>query len=291
MRRKLVKQGKGALTISLPKEWILENTLSQGNDVIIEQQDNNLLLKPEEQVKQKEAKLTLEPQSPEAYRSILGSLYRGGYDIINIKFKDTKVIQNLEKAVNSIYGYELFYISDTECIIKTIYNNENTEIKLHHGRMVYAILTMQSIIQRDFKESKKNSKEELLQLRNNILKQRDLIVRVIKKKHLLQNNVFPYYTISLSLWGIARNYYHLYTEIESIDNLELLETINSYFRKSFKNIDNISMKRYLERHKEYEEVYKQCIETGNNNPLVPYCMSIILQIQLSDSSIYLLNYG
>ncbi len=290
MRRKLIKQGQGALTISLPKKWTDFNELHAGDDLILEEDMNNLVLKTNNQKKILEAEISLSLHSPAAYRSIIGGLYRGGYDVIKVNFSDKKVIPNLEKAVSTLYGFEVFYSDKEGCIIRSIYDSENTDVEAHVRRMIFAIKTMQSIITRDISKGISVSDEELLQLRNNILKQRDLIVRIIKKQKLLSNDIFPYYTISLSLWGIARNYFHLYKDTEGKQNTKLLEHTNKYFEDSFKKIASLSGKDFLIRNERYAEIYDKCKKALLKDKTASYCMAIVLQIQLSDSSIYLLNY-
>lgn len=291
MRRKLVRQGKGALTLSLPKKWIEFNELNAGDEVIVEDRENNLLLTNESKPKISETRIHLDHLSVAAYRSLLGGLYRGGFDKIHVDFDDKRVISNLEKAVNSIYGFEVFYVSEKSCVVRSIYSAEKTDIKSHINRIIYTIETMQQMIVEDISRGRYNSKEELLQLRNNVLKQRDLIVRIIKKKKLLGNDVFPYYTISLSLWGVARNYYHMYNDLEGMHDISFLEKTNEYFRRSFGNLGSVSMKEYLARHERYSKIYSECKELMGSDRIASYCMNIITQVQLTDSSIYLLNHG
>ena len=129
MKRKLIKQGKGSLTISLPKEWIDYHELNPGDSIDVNEEGNDLVIKSDSKKTLKGTEIKLDYQSKESYRSLIGSLYRGGYDIINVKFDDNKILDNLQKAVESIYGFELMYIEKDSCVIKSIYDKERTEIK------------------------------------------------------------------------------------------------------------------------------------------------------------------
>ncbi len=292
MRRKLISQGKGALTVSLPKRWITQHSLQASQELDIQDNANELIIRPVGTPPASETDIDLDYLSPEAYRSLLGSLYRGGYDSINVSFHDTRVLKNLEHAVNSIYGFEVFYTSEQTCVIKSIYDAENTSIQDHYRRMVYIIQSMHALIVSDFKKRVFQSKPELLQLRNNVLKQRDLIVRVIKKQKLLDNMHFPYYQISLSLWGIARNLYHLYRDQQNTpvgkEGITLLDDVGSYFTESFRNITQRDNESLLQRHTQYETIYAKAQGLLGNESVAAYCMSIILDIQLCESSFYLL---
>ena len=45
MKRKLIKQGTGALTITLPKSWVSKYELKSGDEVEVDEQERILLLK------------------------------------------------------------------------------------------------------------------------------------------------------------------------------------------------------------------------------------------------------
>lgn len=298
MKRKLIKQGKGSLTISLPKEWIDYHELNPGDSIDVNEEGNDLVIKSDSKKTLKGTEIKLDYQSKESYRSLIGSLYRGGYDIINVKFDDNKILDNLQKAVESIYGFELMYIEKDSCVIKSIYDKERTEIKSHIKRIIYTVKTIQKIIIDDINDGEFDSFSQIQKLRDNVLKNRDLIIRVIKKQKLLDNSNFPYYTITLSLWGVVRNYYKMYENLEGLfiddKSIELLNETNNYVKKLFSNIDSLNKDDFLKRHNLYENVYElalDCIKNKKINSLIPsFCLNIIIDSQLSDSYTYLLNH-
>lgn len=290
MRRKLIKQGKGALTVSLPKKWIDFNSLTSGDEIDVVDISNDLVLKTAFKKILKETQITLDYDSVGAYRSILGSLYRGGFDVINVKYSDVKLLSNLESAVSTLYGLDIFDVKNNGCVIKTIYDSENTNVVDHVKRIIYSIKTMQNIILTDFEKGTRESKDELLQLRANVLKQRDLVVRLIKKQKLLENNIFPYYTITLCLWGVARSYYHMYTDTNKSVSTSLLKEVIDYFNNSFKKLSNLKQKELVKKNKDYASIYSKCSFNLKKDVLASYCLNIITQIQLTDSSIFLLSH-
>jgi phosphate uptake regulator len=293
MRRKLIRQGEGTITISLPKNWVSENKLKKGNEVELEERNNEIIVRAEKVNRKNTASIKLGKESSDTYRSIIGGLYRGGYDEIEIELIEKEGIANIEKAINSLYGFEVFYVSNNRCIVRSIYDSEKIDIKSHVLRIIHTIKTIQGIVVEDLEKGKLDSKKEVYELRNNVLKQRDLIMRVIKKERLLGNEVFPYYTIVLSLWGVTRNYYHLYKNLVKGDKryMGLLRETNDYFNRSFERMDNLSTQDFLRRHKRYSKAYNKVLERVEESKILSFCLQIITEVQLSDSSIYLLNYG
>jgi antitoxin component of MazEF toxin-antitoxin module len=57
MERKLVRQGKNALTVTLPSRWIQKFNLSQNNSVIITEEKENLIISTSCEKKEKIANL------------------------------------------------------------------------------------------------------------------------------------------------------------------------------------------------------------------------------------------
>lgn len=295
MRRKLIKQGKSSLTISLPKKWINLHKLSSGDSVDVELEDNDLIIKNDSKKPLKKTEIELNDHNKETFRSLIGSLYRGGYDEIKVKYDDDKILINLQDAVDSILGFEIVYIEKKSCIIKSIYDNENAKIKPHIKRIIHSIFTIQEMIHEDLKNNEKSTLQ-IKKLRNNVLKNRDLIIRIIKKQKLLDDSSFPYYTITLSLWGVTRNYYklHKYTDNDiSKQDLKLLKETNQYVKNMFKNLDKLNKKEFLNRHNRYEKIHKKALELiKENKSLIPsFCLNIIIETQLSDSQTYLLNHN
>jgi phosphate uptake regulator len=298
MKRKLIKQGKGALTLSLPKDWIDFNELKYGQEINIYEEDNKLIIQATETKRIKETSINLDYQTHEDYRNIIATLYRGGYDVINVNFSDKRVIPKLQKVMESLYGFEIFSIKKNSCIIKSIYVEEFRDIKTYLRRMIYNIQNMQEIINEDIKKKKFSSKEEIIDSRNNILKQRDLIMRIIKVQKLVDNKHFPYYSIVSSLWAIARNYYHLYLNLNNKMNiskkeLELLKETEEYFNFSFSSF-NSDIKILFKRNENYRKLRDEVLDflKTNKKPslIISFCLDIIFSIQSSDSFVYLISH-
>jgi phosphate uptake regulator len=292
MQRKLVKQGKGALTVSLPKKWIDANNLEAGDDVNIEEELHSITLSTTKKKPiMKSINISLEEGSYNSFRSLLGGLYRGGYDQIKVTYKNPKAITLLQKAVDSLYGFEVFDIDEKSCIIKGIYQEEVPEIESHIRKSIHTIKVMQDMIEEDLQKKEYDSKKEIFQLRNNVLKQRDLIIRIIVQNKLLEKETFPYYQISVNLWTIARNYYNLYDSMNSRiskKKIDYLKETNKMFTNFFYSLQK---HEHLDMHKQYRTLSNKGKELmqGKDSLFISYCLNILMAIQSSNSSALLLN--
>ncbi|PIN79894.1 hypothetical protein COV16_01800 [Candidatus Woesearchaeota archaeon CG10_big_fil_rev_8_21_14_0_10_34_8] len=294
MRRKLIKQGGYGLTFYVPKKWVDSKGLKAGDEINISEEDNKLIIEPGETKKQpKKTEITINMQSFNIYRSLIGSLYRAGYDEIKVIFDDRKIIPELQKTIDSLYGFEIFDIDEKSCTIKSVYSEETTEIASHTRKMIHIIKTMQDIILEDIRNNKFISKKELFEFRSNILKQRDIIARVIVQKRSLTNKTFPHYLISNNLWNIARNYYNLYsnttTKVKKSD-IDFLIKTNKYFAEFFERLEKHKL---VEKHKTYRKTINEgisLIKTNNASIIISYCINILMLIQSCNSQILLTNH-
>jgi len=296
MKRKLIKQGGGGLTFYVPKKWTDLNKLEPGDELEIQEEDNKLLVNVSGKKKQPKATtITLEPGHYNEFRSIIGGLYREGYDLIRVKYNDSKVLDELQKTVDSLYGFEVFDMDEKSCTIKGIYQEEATEVKAHFKRIIHSLNVMQSTIGEDIEKKEFDSKREILQYRNNVLKQRDIITRTIVQRKLLTKEHFPYYQMSFNLWNIARNYNFIYLHLIrkkkiSKQSLKFLKETEKLFNDTFHDTKKVNT---LVTHRKYIENLKNGIglmEGKNNSLVISYCLNILQLIQACNSQILLLNH-
>lgn len=296
MNRKLIKQGGGGLTFYVPKKWTEKYNLKAGDELNILEKDAFLQISPSElKTEAKSAMLEVEFENFNIYRSLIGGLYRSGYEDIKVKFKDIKVISLLQKVVDSLYGMEILDIDEHSCTIRSVYKEESAEVKPYLLKVVHTIKTMQKIITGDLASGKNSSQEELFQFRNNVLKQRDLIVRIISVYKLADDSHLPYSTLASNLWNIARSYYDLYLYNNnnkiSKNSLILLNKINSLFANQFADMGNNNL---VDRHKEYALLMKEALklikDKKESHLVLSYGINILMMIQSCNSLIFSIGY-
>jgi len=290
MRRKLVLQGKSTLTLSLPKRWVDLNNIAPGDEVEIDEKDNQLSIRNiNVQKPLQEINLSIDG-SYNKLRSLLGGFYRGGYEKITLKFTDQKISKIIFEIVESLYGAEIYDVTPNTCVIR-IFDQEQEEIPPHFNRMIHIIKTMIEMII----ENKRDAAKEITLLRNKILRERDLISRLILKQKLLDNGHFPYYMLAGNLWNIARNYTHYYLAQESRkkqdpSTIQFFQKTNQLFHDFFTKLNQYT-------HEEIDKRYRQVMQEGeilickkNSNPqLIAYCFAILMLIQSSNSHALLLT--
>ncbi|MCF7860742.1 hypothetical protein K9M79_00730 [Candidatus Woesearchaeota archaeon] len=117
-RRKLVRQGRNALTITLPSEWTKQNKLSQGCEVELTLSDVGLTIgtfQPEKN----EIAVTLSTDNEKYISHVIRNMYYIGYTRISLTLRK-KSINAISKVVSRCMGYEIVEQSNSHCIISMV---------------------------------------------------------------------------------------------------------------------------------------------------------------------------
>lgn len=170
MERKLVKQGRNALTMTLPAEWTKKYGLGGGSLVNVDQEIDFLVIRPKSKKNLENKKIEVDIKGlerPIAYHMIFSN-YIEGYDTIVVKNDDPKLVHNISKA---LIGFIVEEEKGEEIILKNIISapEENIEEVLRrifnlvvaHAKQLRKILDKEI----DLKEHKDNER----QIDNNIL--------------------------------------------------------------------------------------------------------------------------
>src|SRR3990167_8185350 len=86
MKRKVVKQGAATLMVSLPSKWAKKYNLKKGDEINIEELDNNLVLSKESVSGKRRTSINLTNHTESAIRTAITNTYRAGYDLVTVQF-------------------------------------------------------------------------------------------------------------------------------------------------------------------------------------------------------------
>lgn len=179
MRRKLVKQGDNALTITVPAAWTKVHKLTPGAEVDVRQEGQELILSsgPAEQ---KTADITINKGEEKK----ICTLYREGYDRIIVRFSNAKTLSKIQRVVGNLYGFETIEITTNSCTIVSVHDEKPEELQNHIQRMMTALSVLQELVRKHRTHRKEN--EHITHFRDSVVKQADLIVRLIRKHRLIE---------------------------------------------------------------------------------------------------------
>lgn len=127
MKRKVIKQGNGTLTITLPKGWTEKIGLKGGDEIDV-QSDGDILKVGFSEGKQKKKEFSIclakEEMADKRYlEAHLDSLYIAGYDRIILELPEKKSINAIQSIIkDNFLGYEISSFDKSKCVIDNIAN-------------------------------------------------------------------------------------------------------------------------------------------------------------------------
>jgi len=107
MKRKLVKQGIRALTLTLPSDWIKRNHLNPGDEIDLIEQENTLTISTEKQQPLKEITVDVSGLLPRLADRFMARAYQKGYDKIILKFDNPDLMIAVKNKIPELMGYEI----------------------------------------------------------------------------------------------------------------------------------------------------------------------------------------
>lgn len=206
MRRKLIRQGKNALTMTLPASWIEKKNLKAGDEIEIDEKEGSLMLGGLSK-NTKTISLYFENAERQLIRTILASYYRKGYYEIEVKFKGYAPFELLQEVVSSLMGYEIISLTKNSCIIRDVMGTENLSSINTINKIFQNINLLYELIIEQFTKTKPI---DLAQIKKNIIKLRDYCQRVISIEN--KEEAFELYAFVLALEKIAGELYSLSRE-------------------------------------------------------------------------------
>ncbi len=297
MRRKIIKQGLGAYTITLPKKWIDFTQIKAGDEVSINEAGKTLIIEAEQSQAVEERKAVLNYNNykeGEHLRSFLGSLYRGGYDTIVINYDDMSVQEKVHKAIQSMYGFEIVEFNKSFCVIKNVGLEADSDISKFLRKLVFVVENIQNLVKDVIFSSNFENEQELRYLRTSAIKLKDLSMRIVAKQKLFDNSSLTSYLVVEKLWQIVRANIHIY---------DLLKESKKIFKSTQKNIEYLS--KYLQESLSFKKItseqnrkdyislktnIEKALEKAENSEINAYLLQILIYIHSINSKLEIIRF-
>ncbi|USH00700.1 phosphate uptake regulator PhoU [Thermococcus argininiproducens] len=145
--RKIQFTGRSSYIISLPKKWVRENNLKQGDIVPITiNPDGSLLIFPKEprEISESRELLISKEISPDMAVRLLISAYIQGYDIIDVKFTEDMPIYKVKirQTIQNLPGLEIILEEPLRITSKSLLADEEVNLKEIIERLTSILISM-----------------------------------------------------------------------------------------------------------------------------------------------------
>jgi phosphate uptake regulator len=250
VKRKIVQHGSSSLTISLPYKWTKKFNLKKGDEIELEEKGSSLVVNTGMTNNSNKIRFTIDNKD-EFLRRYLISLYKQGYDEIEIASNDGLPLRKIKDVLNEVLGFEIIEQNTHSCVIRNIAQASDSEF----DPMLRRVFLITLSLARDSLEALKNKNFDQLkdleeiQYTNNKLT--NLCQRILNKKGYKDHTKTNYmYSIIDQVeqigdhYGDLCRYFHENRVEIKKDVISQFEEVNKLFEftyKVFYNFDNSEM--------------------------------------------------
>ncbi|MBR9706483.1 phosphate uptake regulator PhoU [Candidatus Pacearchaeota archaeon] len=140
MRRKVVKQGNQAYTVTLPIAWVRRNKIDETREVEMSDSGKSIRITNEGKIRIKKAKLKIEDMNSRNIYRHLSALYAKGIDEIEIE-SSKDLTSKILTGLNNTIGYALLCKKDNIYQIKDIGGSTYSDLDEIFKRVFQMILS------------------------------------------------------------------------------------------------------------------------------------------------------
>ncbi|MBI1970959.1 AbrB/MazE/SpoVT family DNA-binding domain-containing protein [Candidatus Woesearchaeota archaeon] len=295
MKRKIVRQGGSALTITLPSKWTQQFRLQPGDEVHIQQHGKDLLLSTTQLDAQKSVELdTIKLGSFHHY--YLTYYYHLGYDEIRVVYNKPEVFQQAKEHIQHLLGYEITETGKNSFVIRNVSTVVASEFDTMLRRVFLLTLSIADESLDAFHHNNMAHLHDLqeIELTNN--KFVSFCTQVLHKHgHPIPHHTLSMYALVRELEKLCDEYKHLCgigisrlsrssTEQFPPQLLEYYQAVNSYVRlfyDLFYVYTEEKVQRLFSEKKRLEEQGKSFLETQQQSQdalLVHHLLIIVSQV-------------
>lgn len=260
MKRKIVKQGRNALTVTLPSEWAKRYGFKAGDEVEIEDLGRGIAITTDKDKHVQSCEFDA-TRLDEFRNYYLSYFYHKGFDEIRIIYSDPKVLETARKKIDELLGYEIVESGKNYFLIRSISKVDEGEFDAVLRRVFLLIKSMgeeclNAINEKDYKRL-----AEIRNLEKTNNKLTDFCIRILNKRgHKDNKKIMSVYTLIRDLEQLCDNYKYLCDNLGSLndkdkignDLISFFEMTNAYFAEFyglFYKFDEKAFSSFIEKKK------------------------------------------
>lgn len=265
MKRKVVKHGPSSLIVSMPSNWAKRNNITKGSEVDVTEEGKRLIISAENPLDTQHMEIDVDVTGLDrtSLMFMIRTLYRLGYDGLNVKFENTlvpyyksgeklSVISVLYEEVNRLIGYEIIQEKGNFCIIRDLEAATMKDFDKVERRIF--LLMMDAATQ--LVEGAKNQDAVMLKMieerHNTITKFVSYCLRLLNKGRYVSMDVAYHYHIIATLDRLtdmikyAARDVLAYSKKLQKETLALLEVVNRHLRLYYELFYNFNKEKVVE---------------------------------------------
>ena len=271
MKRKLVKQGLNALTITVPSDWIKRNNLNAGDEVDMNEVEDTLHISTESKKPTKEIIVDISGIIPRLADRFIARAYQKGYDKVTLKFDDHELMLAVKNKVPELMGFEILNIDRNKIEVQVVSKELDLDFDVMLRRGFLILMDMAKTCHDAWKSNDKKSLENIFHQDFDVNRFLYFCLRELNKSQKMMSfgRSILYYLIE-SLEDLGDELKELGKNLAKLKPdkgiLDILEKMNELFRISYEYFYTPEKSKAVRAFKLSKEV-SSLIDSamGNNN--------------------------
>jgi len=287
MKRKIVRQGGSALTITLPSKWARKYELDSGDEVEVEERGKELVIRTGKDFSCSVAEFDA-TKFDRFYYNFISYLYHRGYDEVKVTYDNPSVLKTAQQKISDLMGFEIIETGKNYFVIKNVAMALESEFDVILRRVFLMLKSMGPDILESIKAGNYAHLEEIKLIEKTNDKFTDFCIRILNKKgyHDFQKTAFIY-SIARNLEKIGDCYAEICSELSkkpknfriSSDALSFFSDINDYFSlfyESFYKFDSSRISPIFEKSKSLVDRGQKLLDKSKNEKMLIYQLNLIV---------------
>lgn len=289
MKRKLVKQGVRALTLTLPSIWVKAHNLNAGDEIEIIESDDSLMISAERKQTIKDISVDVSGLLPRLADRFIARSYQKGYDKITIKYDEPELLLAIRNKIPELMGFEILNIHKNKIDIQVISAQLELEFDTLLRRAFFILMDMAKTCHEAWKKGDKKSLENIFYQDFDVNKFTYFCLRYLNKSSKVMSfgRSILYYLIE-SLEDLGDELKALGKLLVKIKpdkhTLQILEKMNEMFRISYEffySPEKTKAVKAFKLSKEISSLIDEKLSTHNKN-----LIKALISIDFSTRIIY-----
>lgn len=289
MKRKLVKQGVRALTITLPAPWVEKHHLHQGDEIELVETEDSLLLTTEQRKPIKEITVDVSGLIPRMADRFMARAYQKGYDKITVKFDTPELMLAVKNKIQELMGFEILNIDKNMIEAQVVAQHLDLDFDTLLRRAMLLLMDMARTCHDSWKSGDKQSLENIFHQDFDVNRFTYFCLRELNK-----NQTFASFGRSI-IYYLIESLEDLGDELKALGKLlsgmkqdkeilALLEKMNELFRMSYEFFYKPEKKKAVKAFllvKEISSLIESSLDKKNKD-----CIKALTSIDFSTRIIY-----
>lgn len=283
MIRKVIKQGPSTLVVSLPSKWVKKNQIKQGDEILIEEEDNKIQVSPTN-LRSKEKSITVETDN--MYGStiirLVNSAYKSGYDEIRVVFKNDKIDYKretnirdfIEDITSYLIGFEITSQTKNRFVLRQISGTDTESFESVASRVLFMIKEMFEQLDLGMEDSKEL--EKIKKMDKNINKFTNYGLRILNKSKSERKDYYAFMIDLERIGDYIEDISKTYTKTKKVK--EVLKATEEYYTTYMNLFLKYSIKKADEICRKKRELKTKIKEIKKSTPKEAETISKITEI-------------